>query len=49
MQEKDLGVTMNANMRVSEKCRVAASKGNQVRGMNITNILYKENRLIVPL
>ena len=25
---KDLGVTMNANMKVSEQCRIAASKGN---------------------
>ena len=26
--EKYLGVTMNANMKVSEQCRIAASKGN---------------------
>ena len=25
-KEKDLGVTMNANMKVSEQCRIAASK-----------------------
>ena len=31
-KEKDLGVTMNANMKVSEQCRIAASKGNQVLG-----------------
>ena len=30
---KDLGVTMNANMKVSEQCRIAASKGNQVLGL----------------
>ncbi len=24
---------MNANMKVSEQCRIAASKGNQVIGM----------------
>ena len=30
VKEKDLGVTMNANMKVSEQCRIAASKGNQV-------------------
>ena len=29
VKEKDLGVTMNANMKVSEQCRIAASKGNQ--------------------
>ena len=27
MKEKDLGVTMNANMKVSEQCRIAESKG----------------------
>ena len=32
-KEKDLGVTMNANTKVSEQCRIAASKGNQVLGM----------------
>ena len=30
MKEKDLGVTMNANMKVSEQCRIVASKGSQV-------------------
>ena len=30
VKEKDLGVTMNANMNVSEQCRIAASKGDQV-------------------
>ena len=32
-KEKYLGVTMNANMKVSEQCRIAASKGKQVLGM----------------
>ena len=27
VKEKDLGVTMNVNMKVSEQCRIAASKG----------------------
>ncbi len=27
VKEKDLGVSMNANMKVSEQCRIAASKG----------------------
>ena len=30
VKEKDLGVTINANMKVSEHCRIAASKGNQI-------------------
>ena len=48
-EEKDLGVTMNANMKVSEQCRIAASKGNQILGMIRRNITYKEKGLIVPL
>ena len=32
VKEKDLGVTMIANMKVSEQCRIAASKCNQVLG-----------------
>ena len=49
VKEKDLGVTMNANMKVSEQCRIAASMGNQVLGMIRRNITYKEKSLIVPL
>ena len=33
VKEKDLGKTMYANMKVSEQCRIAASKSNQVLGM----------------
>ena len=40
---------MNANMKVSEQCRIAASKGNQVLGMIRRNISYKDKSLIVPL
>ena len=46
VKEKYLGVTMNADMKVSEQCRIAASKSNQVIRRNIT---YKEKSLIVPL
>ena len=46
---KDLVVTMNANMKVSEQCRIVASKSNQVLGMIRINITYKEKSLIVPL
>ena len=49
VKEKDLGVTMNANMKVSEQCRIEASKGNQVLGMIRRNITYKEKSLIIPL
>ena len=40
VKEKDLGVPMNANMEVSEQCRIAASKGSQVLGMNRRNLTY---------
>ena len=40
---------MNADMKVSEQCRIAASKGNQVLGMIRRNITYKEKSRIVPL
>ena len=44
VKEKDLGVTMNANMKVSEQCRIAASdcKGNYVLGMIRRNITEKD-------
>ena len=46
VKEKDLGVTMDANMKVSEQCRIAASKANQVLGMIRRNITYKEKSLL---
>ena len=49
VKEKYLGVSMNANMKVSEQCRIAASKGNQVIGMIRRNITYKEKSLSVPM
>ena len=49
VKEKYSGVTMNANMKVSEQCRIVASKGNQVLGVIRINITYKEKSLIVPL
>ena len=50
VKEKYLGVTMNANMKVSEQCRIAASKGNKVLGMirrNITNLIVPLYKVIV--
>ena len=49
VKEKDLGVTINANMKVSEQCRIAASYGNQILGMIRRYIAYKENVLIIHL
>ena len=48
-QEKDLGVTFSANMKVSEQCGIAASKCNQIIGLIRRTIMYKEKQLIVPL
>ena len=48
-QEKDLGVTFSTDMKVSEQCRIAASKGNQILGLIRRTITYKEKHLIVPL
>ena len=41
-QEKDLGVTFSADMKVSEQCRIAASKVNLVLGLIRRTITYKE-------
>ena len=41
VKEKYLGVSINANMKVSEQCRIAASNGNQVLGMIRRNITKK--------
>ena len=49
MKDKDLGVIINANMKVLEQCRIATSKGNQVLGMIRRNITYKGKCLIIPL
>ena len=38
VKEKDLGVTINANLKVSEQCRISAYKGSQVLGMIRRNI-----------
>ena len=47
--EKDLGVTTSADMKVSEQCGIAASKGNQILGLIRRNIPYKDIKLIIPL
>ena len=42
IKEKDLGITISDDMKVSEQCGIAASKGNQIIGLIRRNILYKE-------
>ena len=41
VKKNGVGLTMIVNMKVSEQCRVGASKGNQVLGMIRRNITYK--------
>ena len=48
-QEKDIGVTFSVDMKVSEQCQSAASKGNQILGLIRRAITYKEKQLIVSL
>ena len=49
LKEKDLGLTISADMKVSEQCGIAAAKGNQILGLSRRNIVYKEKELIIPL
>ena len=49
VKEKNLGITISADMKVSEQCGIAASKGNQILGLIRRNITYKEKRLIILL
>ncbi len=49
VKDNDLGVTITANMKVSEQCRIAACQGNQIIEMIRRNITYKEKGLTVPL
>ena len=48
-QEKDLGVTFSADMKVSEQCGIVAPKGNQIIGLIWRTFMYKEKQLIAPL
>ena len=48
-QQKDIGVTFSADMKFSEQCGIAASKGNQILGIIRIAIAYKEKQLIVLL
>ena len=42
VKEKDLGIKISADMKVSEQCGIAASKGNQILGLIRRNKTYKE-------
>ena len=42
IKEKDLGITISTDMKVSEQFAIAASKGNQILGLIRRNMRYKE-------
>ena len=48
-QENYLGVIYSADMKVSEQCEIAASKGNQIIWLIRRTIMYNEKQLIVAL
>ena len=43
IREKDLGVKISADMKISEQSGIAASKGNQIIGLIRRNITYKKS------
>ena len=50
VKEKDLGLTISADMKVSEQCGIATSKGNKILGLIRRNIIYRSRKkLIIPL
>ena len=49
VKEKDLGLTISADMKVSEQCAIAAAKGNQILGLIRRKIVFKKKELIIPL
>ena len=49
VKENNLGLTISADMKVAEQCRIAASMRNQILGLIRRNIVYKEKELIIPL
>ena len=49
IKEKDLGVTISADMKVSEQCGIAASKVNLILWLIRRNITYKGNEISIPL
>ena len=40
VKEKDLGLTISADMKVSDQCGIAAAKRNQILGLIRRNIVY---------
>ena len=50
IKEKDLGVTISADMKVSEQCGIAASKGNKILWLIRRNMTYmKKSKLYLGI
>ena len=49
LNETELGLTISADMKVSEQCGIATAKRNKILGLIQRNIVYKEKELILPL
>ena len=49
VKEKELGLSISADMSISAQCGIAAAKGNQILGLIWRNIVYKKQELIIPL
>ena len=47
VKEKNLGVTISADMNVSEQCGIATSNGNQIIHLIRINIAYKVKKLTI--
>ena len=45
--KKDIGVKISADMKMSEQCSIAVSKGKH--GFIRRNIIYKEKEQMIPL
>ena len=46
VRENDLGMTISADMKVSEQCGIAASEDKNILGLIRRNITYKEKSLL---
>ena len=47
LNEKDLQLTINADMNVPQQCGIAAAKGNKILGLIRRNIVYKEREVMM--
>ena len=48
-KEKELELTIIVDVKVSEKCRIAVPKRNQIIAWNMWNIMDKKQDLVIPL